>query len=164
MWRAPNMTMTDSTALSGARRAEFEAAALDILRLHGVEEPPIPIEEILRRPADHLWQPDLVDLSLHSFDTHERYAARPTIARTVARYVGASHWARRRGLVDEGGLTPDEVRYLGRALLMPGAWMSALQPSERTPATVRVRFHVPRPDAAERLAELELRPEANPAA
>ena len=148
--------MNSPITLPDARRAELDAAALDLLQLHNVTQPPVVIEDILRRPAADLWRPDLVDLSLQSFESHERYAARPTIARLVARYAGNSLWARQRGLAADSGLTPDEVRYFARALLMPKDWMIALQPNERSPASVRLRFHVPREDAAQRLAELNL--------
>lgn len=148
--------MTDKHPLSDARRAELDAAAIDLLQLHGVEQPPVPIEDILRHPVADLWEPNLGDLSQQSFDTRERYSSRPTIARLVARYVSSTAWARQRRLVDDSGFTPDEVRYFGRALLMPKSWMSALHANERDPASVRIRFHVPLPDAAERLAELNL--------
>jgi hypothetical protein len=146
--------MSRQSPLTDARRAELDAAALDLLILHGIEQPPVPIEDMLRRPAADLWKPDLVDLSLQSFDSGERYAARPTIARLVARYAGASAWARRRGLTGKTGFTRDEIRYFGRALLMPQAWIAALPLAERNPATVRVRFQVPTSDAAQRLAEI----------
>jgi len=86
--------MNPPKTLTEVRRAELDAAAMELLQLHGVEQPPVPIENILRQPAGDLWKPDLSDLSLQSFDLRERYAARPTIARLVARYVGGSDWAR----------------------------------------------------------------------
>jgi len=150
--------MNATHPLSDIRRAELDAAAMELLQLHGVEQPPVPIEAILRHPVADLWEPHLDDLSQQSFDTRERYSSRPTIARLVARYAGNTTWARQRGLVDDSGLTPDEVRYFGRALLMPKSWMLALNTNERDPASVRVRFHVPLPDAAERLSELNLLP------
>jgi len=39
---------------------------------------------------------------------------------------------------------------------MPRDWMLALNTNERDPASVRIRFHVPLPDATERLSELNL--------
>jgi len=148
--------MNPPKTLTEVRRAELDAAAMELLQLHGVEQPPVPIENILRQPAGDLWKPDLSDLSLQSFDLRERYAARPTIARLVARYVGGSDWARQRGLVGDAGFMPDEVRYMARALLMPKAWIDALPRSKRYPASVRTSFHVPVSDAAERFAELYL--------
>jgi len=148
--------MTQASLSAEWRRVELDAAALDLLHMHGVEQPPVPIEDILRRPIGNLWQPDLVDLSLPSFDALDRYAARPTIARLVARYVVQTDWARLRGLARNGDLPQGEMRYLGRALLMPKTWIGALGLGERNPSGVRVRFHVPIPDAAERLAELAL--------
>jgi hypothetical protein len=141
-------------SLTEQRRAELEDAAIELLRMHGVEREPIPIEDILRRPVAELWQPDLTDLSLQSFNAGDRYAARPTIARLVARYVGGCQWARDRGLVGESGFTPEEMRYFGRALLMPKRWLITLSANERAPIGLRNRFHVPVWDAAERLAEL----------
>ncbi len=148
--------MNLSSILSEARRAQLDAAAMKFLQWQGVEQPPVPIEDIMRNPAAELWRPDLFDLSLQSFESHERYAARPTIARLVARYAGSTPWARQSGLTGEAGFTMEESRYFGRALLMPKDWIDALQPSERNPASVRLRFHVPGSDAAERLAELFL--------
>ena len=152
------MPMSRYFAFPEQRRAELDAAAMQLLELHGVLHPPVPIEDILRSPAADLWHPDLDDLSLDSFDSHERYAARPPIARLVARYAGRSGWARHLGLADEAGFAPDESRYFARALLMPRDWMYRLQLSERNPASVRLRFHVPAPEAAQRLAELFLVP------
>ncbi|HEY4689134.1 MAG TPA: hypothetical protein VIK33_07460 [Anaerolineae bacterium] len=148
--------MKSPTALTERRRAELEAVACELLEMHGVDRPPVPIEDILRRPAADLWRPDLVDLSVQSFDANERYAVRPTIARLVARYAAETVWARRRGWVGAGGLSTDEIHYLGRALLMPKPWMAELSAGERTPSSVRVHFHVPVPDAAKRLIELLL--------
>ena len=149
--------------LSNSRRDELDAVASELLRLCGVERAPVPIEEILRRPPGDMWQPDLDDLSLQSFEAHERYAARPTIARLVARYIALADWGRQRRLTVDSEFTADEARYLGRALLMPKEWMSLLLLSERNPASVRLRFHVPEAEAAARLAELNLiasRPES----
>jgi hypothetical protein len=58
--------MTTKSLLSDTRRAELDTAAMELLRLYGVDGPPVPIEKILRRPPGNLWQPDLSDLSLHS--------------------------------------------------------------------------------------------------
>ena len=150
--------MNEPHPLSDDRRAELDEAAIMFLTLHNVERPPVPIEEILRNPVAEMWQPDLIDLSHQSFDATERYSVRPTIARVVARYVGGTRWARERGLIGDGDLTAGEARYFARALLMPKEWIGALPASERTPASVRLRFHVPIADAAGRLAELELQP------
>ena len=150
--------MNEPHPLSDDRRAELDEAAIMFLTLHNVEQPPVPIEEILRSPAAEMWQPDLVDLSHQSFDATERYSVRPTIARVIARYVGGTRWARERGIARDAGFTADEARYFARALLMPKEWIGALPASERTPTSVRLRFHVPIADAAGRLAELELQP------
>jgi hypothetical protein len=150
--------MNEPHPLSDDRRAKLDEAAIVFLTLHNVEQPPVPIEEILRNPVAGMWQPDLVDLSHQSFDATERYSVRPTIARVVARYVGETHWAHERGLAGDAGFTADEVRYFARALLMPKEWIGALPASERTPASVRLRFSVPIADATERLAEIELQP------
>ena len=150
--------MNEPHPLSDDRRAELDEAAIMFLTLHNVERPPVPIEEILRNPVAEMWQPDLIDLSHQSFDATERYSVRPTIARVVARYVGGTRWARERGMAGDAGFTADEARYFARALLMPTEWIDALPASERTPASVRLRFHVPIADAAGRLAELELQP------
>jgi len=148
--------MNEPHPLSNDRRAGLDEAAILFLSLYDVEQPPTPIEDILRNPVAGMWQPDLVDLSHQSFDATERYSMRPTIARAIARYVGGAPWARERGVAGDAGFTTDEARYFARALLMPKAWIGALPAGERTPASVRLRFHVPIADAAERLAELEL--------
>ena len=150
--------MNEPHPLSDERRAELDAAVTTFLSLHDVEQPPVPIEDILRNPVAEMWQPDLVDLSHQSFDATDRYSVRPTIARVVARYVGDTRWAREQGVAGDAGFTADEARYFARALLMPRAWIGALPASERTSASVRLRFHVPIADATERLAELELQP------
>ena len=150
--------MSEPHPLSDDRRAELDEAAIMFLSLHAVEQPPVPIEEIMRNPVAEMWQPDLVDLSHQSFDAAERYSVRPTIARVVARYAGGTPWAREQGIVGDTGFTADEARYFARALLMPREWIGALPASERTPASVRLRFHVPMADAAGRLAELEVQP------
>ena len=147
--------MNVTSPLSSHRRAELEAAALELLHLHNVDRPPVPIEDILLHPADDLWEPDLADLSVPSFNVHERYSARPSLARLVARYAGQSVWARQRALTGSAGFTPDEARYFASALLMPERWMATLPASQRNPATVRLRFHVPTPDAARRLTDLD---------
>ncbi len=150
--------MNEPHPLSDDRRAELDEAAIMFLTLHNVERPPVPIEEILRSPVAEMWQPDLVDLSHQSFDATERYSVRPTIARVIARYVGATRWAREQGIAGDTGFTADEARYFACALLMPKDWIGALPASERTPASVRLRFHVPIADAAGRLAELDSQP------
>lgn len=141
-------------SLTRERRLELDEAAIEFLKLHAVTQPPVPVEDILLHPAGDMWEPDLSDLSLQSFDVRERYSARPTIARLVARYVGQSDWARQRGLAGKDGFTPDEARYFGAALLMPGRWLNELHAAERDPASVRIRFQVPLRDATQRLAEL----------
>lgn len=153
--------MNQLFTLPERRRAELDAAAMQLLQIHGVLHPPVPIEDILRSPAADLWHPDLDDLSLQSFDALERYAARPTIARLVARYAGQTGWAHHLGLTSEAGFSVDEARYFARTLLMPRDWMLALHLSERNPASVRLRFHVPAPDAVARLSELFLVPAAS---
>ena len=154
--------MNISPSLTPDRRTELETAALELLNLHKVDRPPVPIEDILLHPSEGLWDPDLADLSVPSFNVQERYSARPSLARLVARYAGQSVWAHRRELTGRSGFTPDEARYFASALLMPERWIVTLQASQRNPATVRLRFHVPTLDAAKRLAELDLRPGANP--
>lgn len=131
---------------------QMENAVEEILVAFDVDQPPVPVELMLRNPRDGMWDGfDLTELSTTFLTLSDRFAPRMSVVRLLARNIARSVWGQERELteiLDDGDL----VKYFARAIVMPASMVAAFE--NRTPAAVSVRFEVPEQDAEIRLKDL----------
>jgi hypothetical protein len=137
-------------------RARIHRLAQRLLERYGVTTPPVPIDEMLRRPVLDLWDTNPEKVSSIIGHGLYRYAPRLAAARLLYRYISDSAQARAAGFDAPLPAARREVKYFARCLLMPEAWIRALPEADRTPDTISEKFQVTPFDALIRLAELGL--------
>jgi len=128
----------------------------DILTAFDVDTPPVPVELMLQRPREGLWQEiDLSEMSATFLNLRDRYAPRMSAVRLLARSVIRSEWGQARGLAQLGEENPDNVNLLARAIIIPRQLLDVMGDDitlDKT--TVSLHFEVPEADAELRLADL----------
>lgn len=135
---------------------QLETITNGLIELYNIQGPPVPIESMLQRPIDDMWEElDANNLSGGFINVTDPYAPRMSLARLLARQVAGSDWGKERGL---DGIWRDEekIRAFARMLVMPSSLLTALSASARTPEWISIHFEVPADDALLRLQELGL--------
>lgn len=143
-------------AISPETRERLQRLAALLLAQYGVASPPVPIEQMLREPANRLWHAEADHVSAIIGHGLYRYAPRAAEARLLYRVISDSASARRAGFDAPWPASRREIKYFARCLLMPEDWIRALPEAERVPDTISERFQVTPFDAVIRLAELGL--------
>jgi hypothetical protein len=153
----------DSTPNAGAAsaippetRARINRLVNALLERYHITEPPVPIEHMLKQPADGLWEPHPSQISFILGHGIYRYAPRLAEARLLYRMLSDSPTAREGGLDTPWPVSRRAIKYFARCLLMPEEWIRALPQPDRTPDAVSEIFQVTTYDAIIRLAELGL--------
>jgi 16S rRNA (guanine966-N2)-methyltransferase len=134
--------------------ARLETVAQELMDAFKIVAPPIPIESMLQRPAEEMWEEvDISQLSSSFLNISQSYSPRMSLARLLARHVVNCPWGAERELT---GLDRDENKLyrFARMLVMPASMVIQLTPTARTPHLVSVHFEVPETDAQLRLQEL----------
>jgi hypothetical protein len=130
----------------------IENVVEEILTAFDVDQPPIPVELMLRNPPDGMWDGfDLTELSTTFLTLSDRFAPRMSVVRLLARNIVRSEWGIERelqGIVDDGEM----IRYFARAIVMPRSMIDELE--NPLSASVSTRFEVPEEDAEIRLRDL----------
>lgn len=125
-----------------------------VLERFEIYRPPVPVEMMLSRPLEDLWDPvDPTQMSGILFSMRQRYAPRMSSARLLARHICGSPWGEARGL-SEILLNVDAVNAFARALIMPRDFVQQMASAGRNPTTISIAFEVPEEDARLRLLDL----------
>ncbi len=153
----PSQSNADSTLSAPPEtRARIHRLVQRLLDRYGVTTPPVPIDEMLRRPVLNLWDTNPEKVSTIIGHGLYRYAPRLAAARLLYRYISDSAGARAAGFDAPWPAARREVKYFARCLLMPDDWIRALSEADRTPDAISGKFQVTPFDALIRLAELGL--------
>lgn len=131
-----------------------EAIVQEICELFDVYAAPVPVEIMLQKPLDNLWdEVDVSQLSGTFLSIKERYSPRMSLARLLTRHIAQSEWGAERGM---GALIGDKeaVTRFARRLLMPEEMVTNLTSSTRNPKAMSMHFEVPEEDARQRLMDL----------
>jgi hypothetical protein len=134
---------------------QLEIITNDLINVYGIQDPPVPIESMLQRPLDDMWEElDISKLSSSFINVNDYYSPRMSLARLLARHVVESSWGQERGL-EEIAENEEKMRAFARMLMMPSVLVKALSASARNPEWISVHFEVPVDDAEMRLHELK---------
>jgi len=153
----PSQSDVDSTLSAPTEtRARIHRLVQRLLERYGVTTPPVPIDEMLRRPVLNLWDTNPEKVSTIIGHGLYRYAPRSAQARLLYRSISDSAAARAAGFDAPWPANRREVKYFARCLLMPDDWIRDLPEADRTPDTISEQFQVTPFDALIRLAELGL--------
>ncbi len=135
---------------------QLEKITNTLIEIYDIQGPPVPIESMLQRPLDEMWEElDISKLSSSFINVSDFYAPRMSLARLLARHIAGSDWGKERGL-DAVGRDEEKVRAFARMLMMPSSLVTVLSASARTPEWLSIHFEVPADDALMRLQELGL--------
>ncbi len=150
----PNAEPT--SAIPPETRARINRLVNALLERYHVAEPPVPIEQMLKKPLDGLWEPHPSQISFILGHGIYRYAPRLAEARLLYRMLSDSAPTRKAGFDVPWPVTRRAIKYFARCLLMPEEWIRALPQPDRTPDAVSEIFQGTSYDAILRLAELGL--------
>ncbi|MBZ0300301.1 MAG: hypothetical protein K8J31_11185 [Anaerolineae bacterium] len=138
--------MADFTAL--------EAIATEVIETFEIKGPPVPIESMLQRPKEGMWEElDITKLSGGFLSVKDPYSPRMSLTRLLARHIIGSDWGRARRM-NEIVKTEEAIHAFARMLIMPSNMIRALSLSARNPTAMSLHFEVPEDDARQRLVEL----------
>jgi len=134
----------------------LEAVTAELMQAFDISAPPIPVELMLQRPKDDMWeQVDVSQLSGTFLTVSDYYSPRMSLARLLARHIIWSQWGQARDL-KRLSANEDLLRAFARILVMPANMVEAMNKSAHTSTAVSLRFEVPENDAQTRLDELLL--------
>ena len=134
--------------------AQLEAVTQELITLYEVQAPPVPVESMLQKPCDNMWQDmDITQISGGFLRVDDTYSPRMSMARLLARHIIHSDWGKARGLQALEG-DDSQIHTFARMLIMPRSMMDELSTGAKSPATLRLHFEVPEQEAQERLKEL----------
>lgn len=137
-----------------AEQKDLEQIAIELIDLFEITTPPIPIENMLQRPKENMWnEVDITQLSSSFLKVDDVYSPRMSLARMLARHVASSGWGKQRNLTDMLN-DPDQLYTFARMLIMPRNMVMDLTTGARTPTAMSVHFEVPESDARTRLIDL----------
>ena len=145
-----------ASAIPPETRTRINRLVNALLERYQVTEPPVPIERMMKHPADGLWETHPSQISFILGHGIYRYAPRLAEARLLYRMLSDSPTARDGGLDAPWPVSRRAIKYFARCLLMPEDWIRALPQPDRTPDAVSEIFQVTSYDAIIRLAELGL--------
>jgi hypothetical protein len=132
----------------------IDLAVADILKLYDVTAPPIPVEMMLHRPKNNLWEAtDPNEMTNSAGLRQSRHSLRMSVARLLVRSICASDWGSQHHLT-AFGQDREALRVFARALLMPRNLLEQISEGVRTPPVIGMRFQVPDEDAQLRLLDL----------
>lgn len=135
-------------------QSQLEKIANHLIEVYDIQGPPVPIESMLQRPLDEMWEElDIGKLSSSFINISDFYAPRMSLARLLARHIASSNWGKERGL-DAASRDEEQMRAFARMLMMPSSLVTPLSASARTPEWLSIHFEVPADDALLRLQEL----------
>jgi hypothetical protein len=132
----------------------LEQASTELMSVFDINTPPIPIENMLQRPKENMWEEvDISHLSSSFLKVNDVYSPRMSLARMLARHVASSQWGQQHNLLPILQ-DPDQLYAFARMLIMPRHMVMELTTGARTPTAMSVHFEVPEEDARLRLIDL----------
>jgi hypothetical protein len=135
---------------------QLDAIASELIKIYGIEKPPIPIEAILQNPKEGMWEEVNVSQLTGSFlSLKDRFSPRMSLARLLARHLLMSEWGEERHIVDLINRDDERMRAFARMLVMPQELIQALSAGMRNPVAISLQFEVPEEEAEARLSELK---------
>lgn len=133
---------------------DLESIADEICEAFEVYAPPVPIELMLQKPPEGMWDEiDVTRLSGSFLSVAERYSPRMSLSRLLARHIAASEWGKEQG-IDKILGDEETLNAFARMLVMPKEMVSGLTNNMKNPQTLSMHFEVPESDARERLLDL----------
>jgi hypothetical protein len=134
----------------------IEQAVQELMRVYDVQEPPVMIELMLRRPVANMWDElNFAELSSSFIDMSDRFAPRMALARLFARHLFRSAWGKKYGF--DQYITDDRlVRYFARAVTLPAPMVAKIILHKNSGPVISARFEIPEADVLLRLADLGL--------
>ena len=134
---------------------KLESIASELLKIFGVEKPPVPIEAILQNPKEGMWEEVNVSQLTGSFlSIKDRFSPRMSLARLLARHLVMCDWGEERGVADLINRDEERMRAFARMLIMPRDMIKSLNAGMRNPVAISLQFEVPEEDAELRLEQL----------
>ena len=133
---------------------QLEELTREICDAFDVYAPPVPIEIMLQKPVNNMWEElDPSQLSGSFMRVDGRYSPRMSLTRLLARHILQSAWGKSRDLQ---ALIPDTemLNVFARMLIMPQDMVAGLASSSRNPKAMSLHFEVPEEEARQRLIEL----------
>ncbi len=150
MIETTNDQKTDTPRLDLARLAEA------LLRYYDVHAPPVPIERMLQKPPTGI----SIDFNQISFIMEHglyRYEPRMAMARLLYREIAHSLTAQEAlGVRAPQFVSPAEVKFFARCLLMPPGWLKVLAEQGLSLEQISGQLQVPSDAVIIRLTELGL--------
>ena len=141
-------------AVSQALLEKFESAVQEILKAFEIEQPPVPIELMLQRPREGLWEKaNLSEISVSFLNMRDPYAPRMSAVRLLVRNIARSEWGAERGLsdiIEEG----EQINAFARAIIMPKQFIDSVDKSAIAEDILSIKFEVPERDVLDRLNDL----------
>ncbi len=137
---------------------QLEAVVTELMTLFDVQEPPIPLDNMLQTARDDMWkQVDVSQLSGTFLRFDNPYAPRMSLARMLARHLVKSAWGQQHGLpaLIKSDEDDDRLHRFARMIVMPYEMVSQLTNASRTPTAMSIRFEVPEEEARKRLEEID---------
>ncbi|MEM6283513.1 MAG: hypothetical protein AAF787_15080 [Chloroflexota bacterium] len=135
---------------------ELETVVNEILTIFDVNTPPVPVESMLQKPVNDMWdEVDVTQLSGSFLRLNDQYSPRMSMARLLARHIIFSEWANTHN-ISHLQEDVDGIRAFARMVIMPRVMVQDMSAGARTPTTMRLHFEVPEADARKRLEELAL--------
>ena len=132
----------------------LEAVAADVMQAFEVKAPPVPVESMLQRPREGMWEEvDVSQLSGSFLTVKDYYSPRMSLARLLARHIIWSAWGKAHELGDIGR-DEEMIRTFARMLVMPASMVNPLSAAAKNPTAMSMHFEVPEDDARLRLKEL----------
>ncbi len=133
---------------------KLEQITQEIMELFEIFAPPVPIETMLQKPRNNMWENvDPTQLSGSFLSITDRYSPRMSLARLLARHITISQWGRAQGIFDIVQHT-ETLGTFARMLIMPRDMVMGMTQSKRNPPTMSTYFEVPQEDAEARLSDL----------
>jgi len=133
----------------------LEEIARELLEAFEIHTPPVPIESMLQRPKEGMWEEvDINQLSGTFLSIKDQFSPRMSLARLLARHVAGSDWGKARGVLEILRRVEENIRAFARMIVMPADIVRGLSSGARNPTIMSLQFEVPEDDARQRLDEL----------
>jgi hypothetical protein len=148
--------MTLESNESGATRSVLDRLAAEVLQYYAVNQPPVPVEQMLREPPAGLTGIDPNKVSFVMEHGLYNYAPRLAMARLLCRELTRNGTAKKAFGIDVPQASYAGMKLFARCLLMPPHWMQRLVEQGLSVEQISAYLQVPSHAVVTRLAELGL--------
>jgi hypothetical protein len=141
---------------TAAIRPNLIYLANELLQHYDVAGPPVPIEQMVKKPPAGVGELDLDNISDIMEHGMYNHAPRLAMARLLCREVVRNKTATKRFGVDVSAATYADIKFFARCLLMPSRWVYRLARQGLSIEQISDHLQVPSYDVVTRLVELDL--------